>query len=104
MKRREFITLIGGAAVAWPLAARAQQPERMRRISVLMITPKSDPEGETWVRVFREELQKLGWTEGRNTRTVFAGRRQTLLLPPHDRKGVGQGITPSGCRGGTVGT
>jgi putative ABC transport system substrate-binding protein len=67
VKRREFITLIGGAT-AWPLAARAQQPGGMRRIGVLMINPESDPEGEAWVRIFREELQKLGWTEGRNIR------------------------------------
>ena len=66
--RREFITLLGGAAAAWPLAASAQQGERMRRIGVLMINPESDPEGQTWVRVFREEIQKLGWTEGRNIR------------------------------------
>ena len=68
MNRREFITLLGGAAAAWPLAASAQQGERMRRIGVLMINPESDPEGQTWVRVFREEIQKLGWTEGRNIR------------------------------------
>jgi putative ABC transport system substrate-binding protein len=68
MKRRTFITLLGGAAVSWPIAARAQQGERMRRIGVLMINPESDPEGQTWVRVFREEIQKLGWTEDRNIR------------------------------------
>ena len=68
MNKREFITLLGGAAAAWPLAASAQQGERMRRIGVLMINPESDPEGQTWVRVFREEIQKLGWTEGRNIR------------------------------------
>ena len=69
MKRRAFITLFGGAAAAWPFSARGQQGERVRRIGVLMITPESDPEGQTWVRVFREELQKLGWTEGRNIST-----------------------------------
>jgi putative ABC transport system substrate-binding protein len=68
VRRREVLTLLGGAAAAWPLAARAQQGERMRRIGVLMINPESDPEGQTWVRVFREEIQKLGWTEGRNIR------------------------------------
>ena len=67
MRRRQFVSLLGGAA-AWPLAVRAQQGERMRRIGVLMINPESDPEGQTWVRVFREEIQKLGWTEGRNIR------------------------------------
>src|SRR6266540_267631 len=69
MKRREFITLLGGAAAAWPLASRAQQqPERMRRIGVLMAYAESDPEGQAQVAAFREELQKLGWAEGRNIR------------------------------------
>jgi putative ABC transport system substrate-binding protein len=68
MKRREFITLLGGAAAAWPLAARAQQAERMRRIGVLVVYAESDPEGQAFVAAFREELQKLGWTEGRNIR------------------------------------
>jgi putative ABC transport system substrate-binding protein len=65
--RREFITLLGGAAAAWPLVARAQ-PERMRRIGVLMAHAESDPEGQIFVAVFRETLQKLGWAEGRNIR------------------------------------
>ncbi len=66
MRRREFITLLGGTA-AWPLAAAAQ-PERMRRIGVLMAHAESDPEGQIFVAVFRETLQKLGWDEGRNIR------------------------------------
>ena len=66
MKRREFITLIGGAAAAWPLAARAQQGERMRRVGILMPFPKGDPEFEVRVRAFRQELAKLGWTDGGN--------------------------------------
>jgi putative tryptophan/tyrosine transport system substrate-binding protein len=60
VKRREFITLLGGAAAAWPLAARAQQPERIRRIGVLMALAESDPEAQAWVTAFREGLQKLG--------------------------------------------
>src|SRR3974390_3944451 len=62
MQRREFITLVGGA-VAWPLAARAQQPERVRRIGVLMAFAENDPEAQSWVAGFREELGKLGWTD-----------------------------------------
>ena len=67
-RRREFITLLGGAAVAWPLAARAQQPDRMRHIGVLMGYAENDSEAQAWVAAFREGLQKLGWTEGRNIR------------------------------------
>jgi putative ABC transport system substrate-binding protein len=69
MRRRELITLLGGAA-AWPLAARAQQADRMRLIGVLMAYAESDPEGQAWVAAFRERLQKLGWAEGRNIRIV----------------------------------
>jgi putative tryptophan/tyrosine transport system substrate-binding protein len=65
MKRREFITLLGGAAAAWPLAARAQQPEQIRRIGVLMGYPEAQSEFASFV----QELQKLGWAEGRNLRT-----------------------------------
>jgi putative ABC transport system substrate-binding protein len=66
VKRRTFITLLGGAAVAWPLAARAQQPDRVRRIGVLMGYPESDSEAQGYFAAFREGLRKLGWTEGRN--------------------------------------
>jgi putative ABC transport system substrate-binding protein len=66
MKRREFITLFGGAAVARPLPARAQQSERMRRIGVLMAYAESDSEAQDWIAALRGGLQKLGWTEGHN--------------------------------------
>ena len=66
LKRREFITLLGGAAVAWPFTARSQQGERMRRIGVLTGVPDADPEAETRFAVFRQALQQLGWNEGRN--------------------------------------
>jgi putative ABC transport system substrate-binding protein len=67
MRRRTFISLVGGAAT-WPLAARAQQPERMRRIGMLMGYAENDSEAQAWIAAFREGLQKLGWTEGRNIR------------------------------------
>jgi putative tryptophan/tyrosine transport system substrate-binding protein len=70
MKRREFITLVSGAA-AWPLAARAQQAGRIRRISVLMLYAESDPVGQNRSVVFRRELEKLGWTLGRNLAIDF---------------------------------
>jgi putative tryptophan/tyrosine transport system substrate-binding protein len=66
MRRREFTRLIGGAAVAWSVAAHAQQAERLRRIGVLTFSAESDPEGQSSVAAFREELRKFGWTEGRN--------------------------------------
>ncbi len=68
MIRRKFITLLGGVAVAWPLGARAQQPERMRRIGVLMGYPENDLEGPAFFAAFREGLEKLGWVEDRNIR------------------------------------
>jgi len=67
MRRREFITLLGSAA-AWPLAARAQQPDRMRLIGVLMAYAESDSTAQSWLAAFRAALAKLGWTEGSNLR------------------------------------
>jgi ABC-type uncharacterized transport system substrate-binding protein len=68
MRRREFIKLVGGAAVAWPLTARAQQPERMRRIGMLMNLSENDPDAQDVVTAFVKELQRLGWSDGRNVR------------------------------------
>ena len=70
MKRRDFITLLGGAAAAWPLAARAQQTERMRRIGVLSFGAESDPSSQRLWKM-GEELEKLGWIEGRNLRVEY---------------------------------
>jgi putative tryptophan/tyrosine transport system substrate-binding protein len=70
MRRRDFITLLTVATAAWPLAARAQQGERMRRIGVLMAHAESDVEFHDYLSAFREGLQKLGWTEGRNIQIV----------------------------------
>jgi putative ABC transport system substrate-binding protein len=71
MKRREFISLLGGAAVAWPLAARAQQPQQMRRIGVLMNVAADDPEAPARVGVLSQGLAELGWTIGRNVRIDY---------------------------------
>src|SRR3981189_3527910 len=68
MKRRDFITLLGGAAVAWPLAARAQQDGRVRRVGMLMTTATDDPEGQARLAAFLQGLQQLGWIDGRNAR------------------------------------
>jgi putative tryptophan/tyrosine transport system substrate-binding protein len=68
MKRREFMTLVGGAAVAWPLAARAQQRERMRGIGVLMPMGADSPVGQARLAAFLQELQQFGWAVGRNLR------------------------------------
>src|SRR6516162_1363863 len=68
LKRRTFITLIGGGAVAWPLAARAQQLDRMRLIGVLMGFAESDPAAQSWLAAFRNALTQLGWSEGNNLR------------------------------------
>ena len=67
MKRREFITLLGGAVVSWPLTARAQQPDRMRHIGVLMGYAESDRAAQSWLAAFRSELPKAG----------MAGRQQS---------------------------
>jgi putative ABC transport system substrate-binding protein len=77
MRRREFIAGLGGAAAIWPLAARAQQGERVRRIGVLVGGNENDPEMQPRVAPFRQELEKLGWSEGRNIRieTVFAASK-----------------------------
>jgi putative ABC transport system substrate-binding protein len=66
LRRRNFIALLGSAAT-WPIAARAQQPDRVRRIGVLMSYAESDSDAQAWYAAFREGLEKLGWTEGRNT-------------------------------------
>jgi putative tryptophan/tyrosine transport system substrate-binding protein len=70
MKRREFITLLGGA-VAWPIAAHAQQSSSVRRIGLLMLYPEKDPQGEIRARTFQHELEKAGWTVGGNLQINF---------------------------------
>jgi putative tryptophan/tyrosine transport system substrate-binding protein len=68
MRRREFITLLGGAAAAWPLAARAQPSEPMRRVGILLPYSQGDADGQAVIAAFQRRLQDLGWTEGRNIR------------------------------------
>jgi putative ABC transport system substrate-binding protein len=73
MKRRDVIKLIGGAAASWPLAVRAQQHDEVRRIGVLVNVAADDPEAQTSVAAFKQALQQLGWSEGRNLRIDFRG-------------------------------
>ena len=68
VRRREFITLLGGAAAAWPLAARAQQGERMRRIGVLLSTGEGNPQRQAQLAALVQRLTELGWADGRNAR------------------------------------
>src|SRR6516162_1894156 len=68
LKRREFITLVGSAAAAWPLAAHAQQPDRMRRLGMLMNRAADDRRGQVELAAFQQALQQLGWSDGRNIR------------------------------------
>jgi putative ABC transport system substrate-binding protein len=71
MRRRDFITLLGGAAAAWPVSAQAQQAERVRRVAVLFGLPESDPKARRDTATFRQELAARGWTEGRNLQIDF---------------------------------
>ena len=90
MRRREFITLLGGAAAAWPLAARAQQGERMRRIGVLMHAAADDPEGQARIAAFLQGLQQLGWTDGRNVRIDYRWARGRCRRHSQIRGGIGR--------------
>ena len=71
IRRREFVALLGGAAAAWPLAARAQQRERMRRIGVLMTIAADESESLARLAVLLHRLQELGWVDGRNMRMEY---------------------------------
>ena len=94
MKRREVIRLIGGAAASWPLAVRAQQQDEVRRIGVLVNVAADDPEAQTSVAAFKQALQQLGWSEGRNLQIDFRGAagdpermqafaKELVALQPH---------------------
>ena len=82
MRRREFITLIGGAAVVWPFTARAQQPDQLRRIGFVSSNAGTDPEEQLLVAAFRKGLEELGWTDGRNVRIAYRCSRGDALLMP----------------------
>src|SRR4029450_12468923 len=71
MKRRKFITLLGSSFAAWPLGARAQQAERIRKIGVLVNLPADDPQAQARNATFLQALQELGWTVGRNVRIDY---------------------------------
>src|SRR3974390_2673609 len=103
MRRREFITLLGGAVAAWPLAANAQQQEGMRRIGILLGIAGEDVQTKARIAAFLQELQKLGWTEGRNFRmdvragagnlaTIRKYAAELIALAPDVI--VGSGTTP----------
>ena len=94
MKRREVIKLIGSAAVSWPLAVRAQQHDEVRRIGVLVNVAADDPEAQTSLAAFKQALQQLGWSEGRNLQIDFRGAagdpermqafaKELVALQPH---------------------
>jgi putative ABC transport system substrate-binding protein len=87
MKRREFITLLGGAAVAWPLAAHSQQPEQIRRIGVLLSQAESDSVAQSYIATFAVRLRELGWTEGKNLLIDYRwGGGNTTRMPPLARE------------------
>ena len=71
MRRREFITALGSVVVTWPLATHAQQPDRIRRIGVLMAYAEDNPEGKPRLAAFAQGLEELGWTDGRNIRIEY---------------------------------
>ncbi len=88
MRRREFVGLLGGAA-AWPLAARAQQADRVRHVGVLMGIAEDDAETKARLAKFRQELERLGWSEGRNVRI-------DIRFAPGGAQAIGFSNSPSG--------
>ena len=99
MKRREFITLLGCSAAAWPLVARAQQPERMRRIGVLMGTSADEPESQIRLAAFLQGLQEAGWAVGRNARIEYrwaAGDRARLRPYAEELVALGSDVVLAG--------
>jgi hypothetical protein len=100
MKRRDFITLLG-AAIGWPLAAHAQQPDRVPRIGVLMSYAQTDREGQARVAVFLDTFQKLGWSDGRNIRIDYRwGAGDADRIRAEREQHWRQPSRPGACRGG----
>ena len=97
IRRREVITLLGGAA-AWPLAARAQQGDRVRRIGVLMAFDENDPLAKSEVSAFTQALAGLGWTDGRNVRIElhWAGNIDRIRALPQELVGLQPDVILSG--------
>jgi hypothetical protein len=103
MNRRDLIAFLGSTAVSWPLGARAQQQERVRRIGVLMLYPQSDPQGQLRATAFRQGLEKLGWTVGRNLQIDFQwglGRRRLDTIRRRAVAAIGAGLDPGQRRRG----
>jgi putative ABC transport system substrate-binding protein len=96
IRRRDFITLLGSAAAAWPLAARAQQGERVRRIGVLMPYDENDPVAKSYVAAFTQALADLGWAESRNVRMDLRGGGD--MKRPSSLLGASRGAVFSSCR------
>ncbi len=88
MRRREFVTALGGTVAAWPLAARAQRPEPIRRVGVLMSTAEDDAESKARIAAFLHGLQQSGWTEDRKHPTVRGHHLAAAWQ-------VGEGASPS---------
>ena len=86
MQRREFIKLIGGAAAAWPLVARAQQGERMRRIGVVLSTREDDPQRRAQLAAFVQRLTELGWADGHNARLDVRWTAGSVDAPANTRR------------------
>jgi putative ABC transport system substrate-binding protein len=94
MKRREFVTFLGGAAATWPLAVRAQQPDRMRRIGILMYLASDDADAQSRNAAFLQGLQELGWAVGRNVRIDYRWGASNFD-PERMRKGAAWGSPPA---------
>src|SRR5215831_10209630 len=88
MRRRDFITLLGGAA-SWPLAARAQQSDNVRRVGVMIGLPEGDTELRKWIAAFLRGLEKLGWSEGRNVRIDYRFAPAGIGAPEFARELIG---------------